>query len=119
MAQLEEKQSTINGKTFREMFCDKFRCPPAEFERELLLRVVPSYTRLLARITQSLRPNFFESEYRALSGIGDLKSRRLVFDEAQRIPDDYKRNRHPGFMRMVLHMRISGRRLLKVNSAVW
>lgn len=97
-------------KTFREIYCERHGIDCEKFERVLLWRCLhwparPFYWLL------GVNRNYSSADIEFIRGVGDLKSRREFHNEASEF------HYHPGnrgFLRTVLRIRVSSRRLQKI-----
>ncbi|MDQ6631059.1 MAG: hypothetical protein M3Y82_04785 [Verrucomicrobiota bacterium] len=106
-------------ENFRQRFCAKYNCRPAEFERRLLSMTIAPGTKPLAWVIGKLKPSFFAPELNILDDFGRISSKMEFNSEAQLLHSDYQNKPRSGFLRMQLGLRISGRRLLRISKSVW
>jgi hypothetical protein len=96
-------------KTFRELFCEQFECPPEKFEEELFWKSVYRRALPLARLIHWLHPHFFQRDFAALRQLGVTTGHREFQSELQ----DYRYHLHSygHWAQKTLRVRISGQRL--------
>lgn len=98
--------------SFREAFCHGYRCASEAFERELLIRCMPWPARWLGMIWMWLRPRSFERELGMLSRLGGARRADQLRSELEGY--GYENGRDRPFRVVVLGVRLSRRRCLKV-----
>jgi hypothetical protein len=105
-------QRHVWPKDFREEFCQHEKCPPVAFERRVFWRCLHRRSLPLAALVYTLYPAFFEPDLRAIQQLAVTRS----FEEFAREVDSLRSDnqRHGGFLRRKLRLRISGRRLMRL-----
>lgn len=94
-------------KTFRELYCEHHGITDERFERVLLWRCLHWTARPWYWLLWVNR-DYYTADFDFIRGVGDLRSRRGFHDEVSEF------HHHPGnrgFLRTVLRMRISSKRL--------
>lgn len=94
-------------KTFRELYCERRGIPADRFERELVNRSLHWQARPVYWLL-SLNKQYTSPDYDFVRGVGDLHRWREFHDEAV---DYHHHPRNRGFLRTVLRLRVSSRRL--------
>lgn len=98
--------------TFGNAFCERFACPPENYERRLFWRALHRHALALAVPLLLLRPSFFDIDFRLLSELTTCRNWRQLYSA---LSDFSYRNRMSGSaLRLVFRVRVSGGRLLKV-----
>jgi hypothetical protein len=99
-------------KTFRELYCERFNCPPERFEQQLFWKTVYRRALPLARLIHWLHPKFFEKDLNALRQLGVTTGLREFQSELQ----DYRYHLHTygHWAQKTLRVRISGQRLNRI-----
>jgi hypothetical protein len=101
------------GKDFRTLFCEKFQCPPFEFERQLFQRCLHRHVLPFAAYLQRIHPQFFREDLGLIGDLATAASHAEVLTELNRF---YGRNvRDRNWLRKRLSLRISGKRVLKLS----
>lgn len=102
--------------TFQERFCAHFGCAPSRYQTRALRRGLFFRARLIYWVMHFLRPDFFHEERQLVQTIGK-KSR--VSDIKYDI--DFYQHKYvsSSARRGILHVRISGNRLLRVVREVY
>jgi len=100
----------INTATFAEKFCARHDVAPEKYEEVVLKRSLYPVARLL-RPVLALKANYFAADREFIRGVGQLTLSGDFDSEAQDYLD-HPTNR--GFLRRVLKLRVSGRRLRRM-----
>ena len=100
-------KSTAN-RDLKSLFCERFLCPPSEYEKRALRKCLYLHAKIIAPLLQLINPGCFERDLVFIDCIGRAKNRREVANqvEAARYQDTTK----PRFARKTLRFRISGRK---------
>jgi hypothetical protein len=103
------KRTVMSAKTFRVVYCERFRLPLDGFEEDLLWRCFHRRGLLIARLLWRLNRRYFEVELELIRSLADCAS----LEEVQAELDDFRYHHPPtGLLRDTLHVRVSGQRLL-------
>lgn len=100
------------SKSFRESFCEKYRCPPERFVRLATRKCLPWRVRLLRPLILLLHPGHFEMDFEFIERAGNSMSWAEIngtigaFDSNNRL--------RGGFYRNTLKLRASGKRLSRL-----
>ena len=90
------------------LFCQRFGCPPSEYEERAFKRCLYWHARLLAPLVRLVAPDFFAEDFKFMHYLGaaiDLKDAKvdaLNFQAANR--------GNPTFWRTGCKLRVSGRK---------
>ena len=106
----------VNEQSFREAVCERFGIPPERYTEEVFWRCVFPWTLLLVRLLWWLRPAWFRQDLELIESVADCTSVAEVRAELNSFRY-YHRPR--GFGRRVLHLRISGQRLMALAALVF
>ena len=89
----------------RSRFCERFKCPPSEYEKRALRKCLYLHARILAPLLRLLNPGCFERDLVFMDYFGKAKNWKEVADEiaALRYQDIIKPR-----------LRVSGRRANKL-----
>jgi hypothetical protein len=99
-------------KELRVLFCERFNCPPSEFEERLLRECLYRHARLLAPVLKRLQPGFFAEDLKLVRYLGASNGLReagvdlMNFRDANRGARNFWRNR--------LRIRASGRKAARL-----
>lgn len=103
-------------KTFRDAFCDSYRCAPERFEQALFWRALHRVAVPVAALVYWLKPDFFKEDLEAIRELGGARDADAFNHDVNLF---YARNlRHGGFLRRTLDLRISGKRLIRIRNGV-
>jgi hypothetical protein len=104
-------ESTAN-RDLKALFCERFRCPPSEYEKRALRKCLYLHARIVAPLLRLLNPGCFERDLVFIDYFGKAKNREEVITEvaASRYQDATK----PRFTRNTLRLRVSGRKATKL-----
>ncbi len=98
------------GRTFKEAFCHRYRCPATEYEQRvfrycLYRRAIP-----LAALLQQLQPGFFREEVELTQRLASDTGLEEIHASVRDYQFSNQRHRH--WLRTGWRMRMSGRRVL-------
>jgi hypothetical protein len=95
---------------FADLFCQLCGCPRDCFERVLFRKSLYLHARLFAPLILWLRPHTFEEDFAVIREVASIRDPQVFRNEVNRF---YGRNRRDAsFLRTILLIRISGRRLM-------
>lgn len=98
---------------FKRAFCATYGCTAEAFVRELFWKCLNPYWRPVAELVLDIRPEYFSCDLNYLERVGEAENWPQVVLMANTIPKSAALN--SGFLRRVLHFRISGARLVKLG----
>ena len=105
------------AKTFRRLFCERFACSEREYEREVFWKCVYRHALPLAFFLFKASPGIFREDFDLMREVGHATCRKDVIGELNRF---YGRNvRDRSWLRKLLLIRVSGKRLLPVQRKVF
>lgn len=96
--------------------CHRFGVPPERYVQEVFRRCVFPWTLPLARLLWRLRPAYFRQDLELIESVADCTSVSEVRAEVNSFRAYY---RPKGFARRVLHLRVSGHRLVRLAAQVF
>ena len=104
------------SKTFRDLFCEHFACPPEEFEQRVFWRCLHRRTLPLAALIYFLNRDFFKRDFDTIRQLG--VSRRP--GEFQKEVEDYYfgMRSYGNLLQQSFRVRISGQRLMRLERIV-
>ena len=95
-------------REFKALFCERFHCPPAEYEARAFRKCLYWHARFLAPVLRILKRDFFAEDVKLIQYLGEVTGLReanlevLTFQDANRTKS--------GFLRTDLRIRVSGRK---------
>jgi hypothetical protein len=95
-------------KTFAELFCRHRRLPPGKYREVMLRRCLYRRTLMFRRLLAFFSHGYFAADYDLISAVGLLREPEALHDEINTFLD-HPANR--GFLRRVLRLRVSTRRV--------
>ncbi len=100
-------ETPIN-RELRSLFCERFRCDPADFEKRVFWKCLYPHAKVIAPLIRLVSPGLFERDYHFIRGFGNAKDWKDAKSEilALRYEDRF----HPRFLRNALRIRISRRK---------
>jgi hypothetical protein len=99
---------TPPNREFRSLYCERFTCAPADFEKRVFQNCLYPHARMIAPLLRLLNPAVFERDYLFIQSLGNAKGWKDVKSElvALRYEDCF----YPRFLRNALRLRISRRK---------
>jgi len=99
---------TPANRELRSLFCEQFRCAPADFEKRVFWKCLYPHARVIAALLRLVKPALFERDHHFIRGFGNAKDWKDAKSEivALRYEDRF----HPRFLRNALRIRISRRK---------
>jgi hypothetical protein len=91
---------------FKSLFCQKFKCPPEDYEERVFRKSLYWHARLLAPVMRAIQPAFFVEDFNFIRYLGDaLDARQAKVDVLDFKDTDRKNWRllHTGFRLRVSH----------------
>jgi len=99
----------MNGKTFRAACCERFRFPPDAFEEKVLWRCHHRRGLPLGKLVWRFNPELYGPDLELLQQVGECTT---VNELRSELSDFRYRHHNHGLCRKVLHVRLSGQRLV-------
>jgi hypothetical protein len=94
--------------TFKSLFCQKFGCPPAEYEERAFRKCLYWHGRILAPVVRTIKRDFFLEDFKFIRYLGDSLGVREATVDVKNYNDV---NRASGsWLRTDLKIRVSGRK---------
>jgi len=104
------------GLDFINLFCQKFGCPEAKFEKLLFQECLYPEGKDLARLLRVFRPGLFAADFELIEGVKHTTS----FLELKKQVDFYAaQTSHEGGLRVLFKMRLSKSRLLNLAKSLF
>ena len=112
-----QKIPTMNStQNFKTAFCARFAHPQAQFEKAVFWNAMHPEMRPVAFLIHKLWPGFFHSDLDCIRSLAVTESKQEVRALIASLHYDPKFNQ--GFLRRVLRVRISGRRIMRLAGKV-
>ena len=106
----------MNEKTFHEAVCERFGVAPEAYEQEVFWRCFFPSALGPGKMLWLVNPAYFHDDLQLIRDVADCMSVNEVRGEL----NDHRYHRPiRGFLRRVLHVRVSGQRLVDVASLVF
>jgi hypothetical protein len=102
-------------RTFSERFCERYRLPPESYAPEMLRRVLYPRARWLAPVIRLFSPGIFDADCDFVRGVGQI---RRAEDLDGEVSDFHLHPRNRGFLRRILKIRVSCRRVSHLVAAI-
>jgi hypothetical protein len=96
-------------KTFRESFCERFSCPPENFEKRVFWRCLYRRSLPLAWLASLLHRHHFDLDMQTIRQLGVCRSPQEFRAELESFRYEYRTR--GGLLRR-LRVRVSGKRLI-------
>jgi hypothetical protein len=97
-----------NKKSFRSCFCERFNCPDSEYEERAFTKCLYLRARCLVPLLRLYHPSLFDQDFELLRRLGNTTGRLEASIEILKFHD---LNLDAGFLRGVLRIRVSGRKV--------
>ncbi len=104
-------------RDLRSLFCERFACPPSEFEKRALRKCLYLHVRIIAPLLRWLNPGFFERDRVFIDYFGKAKNWQEVTTEVAAL--HYQDSVKPRFVRNALRLRVSGRKANKLAAKLF
>ena len=104
-------------RDLRLLFCERFNCPPSEYEKRALRKCLYLHARIIAPLLRWLHPGCFERDLVFIDYFGKAKNWREVTAEVAAL--HYQDLTEPRFARKALRIRISARKASKLASKLF
>lgn len=99
--------------SFADAFCRRFGLRIEQYEEAVLWHCLVCRSSLLGRLAELVTPDFFRDERQAIQRLGEARGKIEFSDELDDL--DYVTRRHGGFLRLNAGLRLSGRRLMRLQ----
>ncbi len=97
---------------FQVLFCEKFKCAPSEYEERVFRECLYRHARLLAPLMRRLSRHFFSEDFKFIGYLAQATDLRDALSSAADFQDSNQG--HFSFLRLVLKVRVSGRKAAKL-----
>jgi hypothetical protein len=95
-------------REIKSLFCERFDCPPAEYEDRAFRQCLYWHARLLTPVVRKLSPRFFAEDMKFIQELGLTSDWRAARSEVLSFQAENQSN--SGFWRNSLRIRVSGRK---------
>lgn len=97
---------------FKSLFCQKFGCPPTEYEERAFRKCLYWHARFLAPVIRKISPDFFVEDFKFIRYLGDSVGVRDATVEIRNYSDVNRRTAE--FLRTGLKIRVSGQKAARL-----
>jgi hypothetical protein len=97
---------------FKSMFCEKFGCPPEEFEERAFNMFLYWHARILAPMIRASKPDFFHADFDFLHYLGEALDVRQAKVDVLDFKDMVRK--HSNLLHGSLRLRISHRKARRI-----
>jgi len=98
-------------KTFAELFCSHRHLPPEHYQKAMLRCCLYRRALIVRPVLALMAPRFFAADGELIARVGVLTTPEALDDE---IDDFYHHDDNRSFLRRVLYLRVSGRRVRRL-----
>jgi hypothetical protein len=102
---------------FKTAYCKRSKCPGEAFEKRLLRECLAPHVRPLAFVIRLFRRDFFRWDVEFLRRVGQARAVDAIALDVEVLRQDSRLRR--GFLRGILRVRISSRRLTRLAQEVF
>lgn len=106
-----------SNRDLRSLFCERYKCPPSEFDKRALRKCLYLHARILAPVLSLLNPSLFERDFVFINYFGKAKNLQDVTAEGEAL--HYQDGTKPIFARSALRLRISSRKAHKLAAKLF
>jgi len=103
--------------TFRERFCERFKCAPAKFEEAVFFRCLNRHAWLFARLLFRRDRSIFREDLDFIHELGGIRDPLIFKNEVNRYHGRNVRER--GWIRGAFGIRVSGKRVMKLKNRLF
>ena len=94
--------------TFKSLFCQKYGCPPDEYEKRAFRKCLYWHARMLAPVIRKIKGDFFLEDFKFIRFLGASSGLREAASDVKNFNDV---NRGSGsWLRIELKIRVSGQK---------
>jgi len=120
-AVLENAMAIDEGRywdcTFRERFCQRYKCAPENFEKAVFFRTVHLYAWPFAKFLFPRDPLIFREDIEFIHEIGGVRDPLIFKSEVNRYHGRNVRER--GWLRGTFHIRVSAKRVINLKNRLF
>jgi hypothetical protein len=98
----------VANREFQALFCERFGCPPSEYERRAFRKCLYWHARWLAPVMGKLNSNFFAEDFKFIRYLGESTGLQEVGADLLNYQD--ANAGRLSFWRTTLKFRVSGRK---------
>ena len=103
---------STSTRDLRSVFCERFNCPPSEFEQRALRKCLYFPAQLTAPLLRLFDQDWFARDLAFIRLLGDAKDWKQVMAELDAY--HFREHLHPGYARTKLRLRVSARKANKM-----
>jgi hypothetical protein len=102
---------------FLALFCERFRCSPAEYEEQAFNRLLYAHARAVAPIIRIVRPDFFSHDLKFIRMLGRASDLGEATDDLRDFKD--VNDDRTKYWRNALRLRVSGRKAIRLAAQLF
>jgi len=99
-------------RDLKSLFCERFKCPPSEFEKRALRKCLYRHARMTAPLLRWFDADWFERDLLFINFFGSAKNWQEVVAELDAFR--YREHLQPRFTRIAWRLRVSARKANKL-----
>ena len=103
--------------TFRERFCEAYKCAPDEFEEKVFWRCLHRHAWIFAKFLYRSDPKIFKEDIEFIHEIGSVTNPYMFKSELNRYHGRNVRER--GWLRGTFVIRVSARRVITLKNRIF
>jgi hypothetical protein len=103
-----EQRAPVATQQFQVLFCQRFHCPPSEYEARAFRKCLYWHAKWLAPVLRRLRPDFFAEDFKFIRNLGESTGKRDADVDVANFHD--VNTGKPSFWRTGWKIRVSGRK---------
>jgi hypothetical protein len=96
----------VSRQPFQSLYCERFNCPPSEYEERVFKSCLYWHAKLLAPLILRLKPHFFELDFKFIRQLGKSAGFREILEDRNNFR--HANNANHSFWRITCRMRVSG-----------
>jgi hypothetical protein len=104
-------------RDLRLRFCERFNCPPFEFEKRAFRKCLYFHARMIAPLLRWIDPGWFERDLQFIRLLGNANNWQQVMAELDALR--YREHLQPSYARVTLRLRVSTRKANKLAFALF
>ena len=109
---VKKRTFNVERKTFKELFCETFQCPPEKYEARALRRLLHDHAKFLLLLPRRTSSSVFRDDFKLLRDLGEA----VDFREVAAMMDEFRLSTvlHRNLLRRTLKIRLSGRKIIRL-----
>jgi hypothetical protein len=114
---MQTNTKTGHPRDLAALFCQRYNCPPSEFEGRAFRKCLPFHAWLLAPLIRKMAPAYFDRDFILIKYLGTATGRREAWLELEAFREANKSRWN--FLRNVLSLRISGAKAARLANSLF